>query len=65
MCEYCDTEDVTEDILIEKVPVFNQNILFEVFLKGSTLKLCSGQNYEKPIIKREIKFCPMCGRKLD
>lgn len=65
MCEYCDIEDVAEDILSKKVSVLNEKILFEVFLNGDTIRLCSGADYQHPIAKRKIKYCPMCGRKLD
>ena len=64
MCKYCEIEDVAEDILSKKMSVLNEKIWFEVFLNGHTISLCSGEEYQRPIAKRKIKFCPMFGRKL-
>lgn len=65
MCKYCDIEDAAENILSKKVSVLNEKIRFEVFLNGDTIALCAGEEYVHPIAKRKIKYCPMCGRKLN
>lgn len=65
MCKYCDIENGTEDILRKNVVVLNEKILFELFLLKNEIGLCSGGNYDSPLAKKKIKYCPMCGRKLD
>lgn len=65
MCEYCDAEDCTEALKRKSVSVLGVDIDFEAFLSGENILFCTVDNYEKPIIKAKIKYCPMCGRKLN
>lgn len=63
MCRFC--KDVAYSLIAKDVDVLNKKILFEVYLDGETLKLCSGEGYMKPLAKKKVKYCPMCGRKLN
>lgn len=65
MCKYCDMENGTDYIMDAEVSVLNEKIRFDLYLNGDKLRLCSGENYTSPLMKKKIRYCPMCGRKLN
>lgn len=66
MCKYCNDE-YEETLCKKRISVLNENIGFEMYVStgDSSLRVCSGENYIQPLLKKKIKFCPMCGRKLN
>lgn len=64
MCKYCDDEDFEEALCRKDISVLNAKIAFEMYVSAGTLRVCSEDNYVSPILKKKIKYCPMCGRKL-
>lgn len=66
MCKYCDMESCSDSILSKKKMVLGAEVWFEVYISGKgDLRLCSEEEYGKPIASKKIKYCPMCGRKLE
>lgn len=63
MCKFC--EDVEDSLITKEVNVLNKKILFDVYLNEKALVFCVGGEYMRPLAKKNIKYCPMCGRKLN
>lgn len=63
MCKYCKVNDYAKAIINKTVNVLNTDINIELWLNGDMLTLSSGDDCVA-IVKKKIKYCPMCGRRL-
>lgn len=66
MCKYCSDEDGCNEAICRKdVSVLNNKIPFEIYISVNNLNVCASDEYAHPIMRKKIKYCPMCGEKLN